>query len=208
MNQSFLTGEQFEIRRGDMRAVITELGAGLRLFSIADQAAIDGFSELEMPSFGRGQVLIPFPNRVASGKYEFQNTSYQLSLTDVQFHHAIHGFTRWMNWQPVSHDEDSLVLSLVLHAQPWYPFVLALEVRYALMQTGLQVQTSAQNVGSSAVPFGTGNHPYFTVGSSTINQDYLRVPAQSYLSTDDQLIPVLPPVRVGGTPYDFREMRE
>ena len=72
MNQSFLTGEQFEIRRGDMRAVITELGAGLRLFSIADQAVIDGFSEREMPSFGRGQVLIPFPNRVASGRYVFQ----------------------------------------------------------------------------------------------------------------------------------------
>jgi aldose 1-epimerase len=69
------------------------------------------------------------------------------------------------------------------------------------------VHTSAQNIGSSALPFGTGNHPYFTVGSSTINLDYLRIPAQSYLSTDDQLIPVMPPVRVADTPYDFREMR-
>ena len=204
---SFPSGDQFEIRRGTMRAVITEMGAGLRALSVGDLAVLDGYDQRATPSMGHGQVLIPFPNRIANGTYVFRDVHYQLPLNEVAHRHAIHGFSRSMNWRPTSHDENSLVMSLVLHAQPGYPFVLSLQERYTLTETGLEVQTTARNSGTDGLPYGVGHHPYVTVGSATIDEDRLHISAESYFRTDQQLIPVLPPVSVSNTTYDFRTTR-
>ena len=202
--ESLPSGRQFEIRREDKRAVITEVGATLRAFEVGGREFLFTFSRNQMSQFSEGQVLIPFPNRINHGMYVFNGVTEQLPLSEPARQNAIHGLTRWMNWRAVRHEEDLVVMSLVLHAQDGYPFVLFLLETYELTSEGLRVQTDAQNIGSTALPYGHGHHPYLTVGTNLINPDILRLPAKSYFLTNDRLIPIPPAVSVAGTPFDFR----
>lgn len=202
--ESLPSGRQFEIRRGDKRAVITEVGAGLRVFAVGGRELLFTYSQNEMSMFSEGQVLIPFPNRIDHGMYVFNGVTEQLPLSEPARQNAIHGLTRWMNWQLEEQQGDQVTLSLVLHAQDGYPFVLSLRETYELTAKGLRVQTVAQNIGATSLPYGVGHHPYLTVGTDLINPDILRLPARSYFLTNDRLIPLPPAVSVAGTPFDFR----
>jgi len=203
--ESLPSGLQFEIHRGNMSAVITEVGAGLRVFSVGGQEFLFTFSQDQMSMFSEGQVLIPFPNRIDMGSYVFNGVTEQLPLSEPARMNAIHGLTRWMNWLLVRNEGHRVIMSLVLHAQDGYPFVLSLQETYALTDRGLEVQTVAQNIGSTALPYGHGHHPYLTVGTDLINTDTLRLPANSYFLTNSRLIPIPPAVPVTGTPFDFRK---
>ena len=205
---SLPTGRQFTIRSGNMRAVITEVGAGIRVFSVGGHDIIEAFPPDEMPRYSHGQVLLPFPNRVNEGKYTFNGTALQLPIDEVPRNNAIHGLTRWMNWNVVSHEDNHIVLSLILHAQEGYPFVLSLQISYTVTERGLEVETTARNIGKTALPYGVAHHPYFSVGTETINSNILRIPARSCFLTNERLIPHLPAVSVTGTPYDFVAPRE
>jgi aldose 1-epimerase len=55
------SGEQFEITAGDQKAVVVEVGGGLRSYSAGGRAVVDGYAADEMSSSGRGQALIPWP---------------------------------------------------------------------------------------------------------------------------------------------------
>jgi aldose 1-epimerase len=202
--ESLPSGLQFEIHRGNMSAVITEVGATLRVFEVGGQEFLFTFSQDQMSMFSEGQVLIPFPNRIDMGSYVFNGVTEQLPLSEPARRNAIHGLTRWMNWLLVRNEGHRVIMSLVLHAQDGYPFVLSLQETYALTDRGLEVQTVAQNIGSTALPYGHGHHPYLTVGTDLINTDTLRLPANSYFLTNSRLIPIPPAVPVTGTQFDFR----
>src|SRR6516164_8335965 len=51
------TGDQWVIGHGEDRAVITEVGATLRSFTVGDRSLIEGFASDEWSHGGRGQVL-------------------------------------------------------------------------------------------------------------------------------------------------------
>jgi aldose 1-epimerase len=201
------SGEQVEIAAGDQRSVIVEVGGGIRSFSVDGRAVLDGYGRDEMCNSGRGQVLIPWPNRLEDGRYEFEQRSHQLPLTDVATANAIHGLVRWARWTISERDRHRAVVEHLLHPQPGYPFTLALRVEYALSANGLEVSTTATNPGSNVVPYGAGAHPYLTVGTPTVDAAFLRVPARTVLLFDER---GLPRARqpVDGTAYDFRRTRE
>ena len=200
------TGEQFEIFHGDQQVTVTEVGATLRSFQVAGREILDTFGPDEMSDFSRGQVLLPFPNRVEDGLYEFDGKEKQLPLTEPERNNAIHGLTRWLNWTPLRRTDSSVVLGQRLYPQDGYPFTLALEMEYALSDAGLMVATTATNAGPVSLPFGAGYHPYLTVGTPLIDAATLRLPASTYLETDDRLIPT-GQTSVEGTDFDFREER-
>ncbi len=112
-----------------------------------------------------------------------------------------------MNWRAIQHEGHRVVMGLLLHPQPGYPFTLALEIEYALSADGLSVRTSARNAGSRALPYGTGHHPYLTVGTEHIDAALLRIPARSVLEVDQRLIPTGRMPAVDGTKFDFRVPR-
>ena len=200
------TGEQFEIVHGDQSAVVAEVGATLRSFSVAGLELLDTFAEDEMSDVCRGQVLLPFPNRIAGGLYVFEGGEQQLPITEPAMGGALHGLTRWLDWRPLGKTASGVTLGQRLHPQDGYPFVLDLQIEYALSDLGLTVTTNATNIGSTALPFGAGYHPYFTVGTPTIDAAILKLPAGAYLETDDRLIPT-GKAPVEGTDFDFREGR-
>jgi hypothetical protein len=65
------TGEQIEIAAADQQAVVVEVGGGLRSYSAGGRKLVDGYGADEMSSSCRGQAMIPWPNRLQDGSYEF-----------------------------------------------------------------------------------------------------------------------------------------
>ena len=187
--------------------MITEVGAGLRTYTLGDRPILDGYGESEVASAGRGQVLIPWPNRLQGGVYEFGGKSHQLPLTEADAGNAIHGLVRWGAWSVGDRDADRLVMEHTLHPQPGYPFALSVSVEYSLSDDGLRVTSTATNIGGETCPYGSGQHPYLTVGTDTVDTVLLRVPGRTMLRTDEKKIPI-GAVAVEGTQHDFRRERE
>ena len=164
------SGDQIEIAFGDQRAVVVEVGGGLRTYSADGHDVLDGYGVDERCPSGRGQLLIPWPNRIRDGQYDFDGQSHQLPLTEPELGNAIHGLVRWAAWEIGEREPSRVVMQHVIHPQPGYPFALALRVEYALSNDGLSVRTTATNVGADACPYGSGSHPYLTHGTTTIDR--------------------------------------
>lgn len=199
------SGEQFELSHADQRAVVVEVGGGLRSYTLGGRDLLDGYAATEMCRSGRGQVLAPWPNRIEDGRYEFDGRSHQLALTEPENGNAIHGLVRWAAWRAERRESDNVRMEHVVHPQPGYPFSLSLAVEYELAADGLSVRTTATNVGADACPYGCGMHPYLTLGTA-VDPLTLRVPGRTVLRSDARGLPV-GAVPTDGTDYDFRRPR-
>jgi aldose 1-epimerase len=191
---------------GDQRAVITEVGAGLRSYLADGRAVVDGYEAGELAPSGRGQLLIPWPNRIEDGSYEFGGRRHQLPLDEPERQNAIHGLVRWSAWRIAERETDSAALEHVLRPQPGYPFSLALRVEYRLSDDGLTVRTAATNIGAETAPYGSGAHPYLAVGGDLVDAAELRAPAGTVLKANERGIPT-GAAPVDGTDLDFRTTR-
>jgi aldose 1-epimerase len=200
------SGKQITIAAADQQAVVVEVGGGLRSYSACGRELVDGYRADEMSSWGRGQVLIPWPNRLEDGNYEFDGRRHQLPLNEPEHRNAIHGLVRWAAWTAAAHERHRAVMEHVLHPQPGYPFSLGISIEYALLDSGLQVRTTATNLGTDPCPFGSGAHPYLTLGTATIDRLILRAPGRTVLRSDERGLPVGAEA-VEGKEYDFRKPR-
>ncbi len=206
MSVSAPSGEQIGIAHADQRAVVTGVGAGLRAYSVAGRDVVNGYGVEEMATAGRGQMLIPWPNRLQDGQYDFEGRRHQLPLTEPEHANAIHGLVRWSVWNAAVRESDRVVMAHRLHPQPGYPFTLDLSIEYSLSAHGLSVQTTATNVGPDRCPYGCGAHPYLSVGTDTVDTSVLQAAGRTVLQADERGIPT-GATAVAGTEYDFREPR-
>ncbi|MEU6064483.1 MULTISPECIES: aldose 1-epimerase family protein [Streptomyces] len=200
------TGRQLTLRHHDHTAVAVELGGTLRSYSVGERQVLHGFGADDRVTGGRGQILVPWPNRVSGGRYRWGGEDLQLPLSEPEHGNAIHGLLRWTSWQVTESDGHRAVLESTLWPQPGYPFHLQVRAEYAVGDTGLEVTVTAWNRGDSIAPYGVGQHPYLTVGTATVDEVLLTVPAETWLRTDDRGLPVAEEP-VAGTPYDFRTAR-
>jgi aldose 1-epimerase len=200
------TGRQVEISSGDQRATVVEFGGALRSYTVGSHPRIEGYGRDEMASGSRGQPLMPWPNRIASGSYEFRGTQHQLALSEPAKNNAIHGLVRYANWNVATVETHRVTLTHTLHPRPGYPFLLGLELEYRLGETGLVVRATATNLGDGSCPYGAGFHPYLTLDSARIDTLELCIPAGAYYLSDDNMIPIGCET-VAGTAYDFRNAR-
>jgi len=200
------SGEQVELTHGDRRAVVVEVGGGLRTYSVGGRDVLDGYAMDEMCASGRGQVLMPWPNRIEDGRYTFDGREHQLPLTEAAAGNAIHGLVRWSSWPVAERTEERVVLERLLHPQPGYPFALELRIEYRLDADGLTVRTTATNAGEAPCPFASGMHPYFTLGTPTVDALTLTVPARTVVASGPRGLPGRAQ-DVEGTDYDFRRPR-
>ncbi len=145
--------------------VVVEVGGGVREWN----GVLLGYAADEMCTAGRGQVLAPWPNRLAEGRYEWDGAELQLPVNEVTNGSAIHGLVRWASWRAVEQEPSRVVLEHVLHPQPGYPFALRLRVEYRLAESGLAVRTEAENLGNRAAPFGAGHHPYVIAATGRVD---------------------------------------
>ncbi len=201
------SGAQHEIRYGNAVATLVEVGGGLRTYTVGGRDVLDGYALDEMCSGGRGQHLLPWPNRIRDGAYSWEGRAIQAALNDFPGRHAIHGLTRWQSWKLGEHTASAASMMLRLHPAQGYPFSLDLSARHELSASGLTVTVRAANIGRQAAPFAYAPHPYLASGSGAlVDLDVLHVPADSCLLPDDDGInTVAAPCE--GSGVDFRTPR-
>ncbi|GAB3298494.1 galactose mutarotase [Epidermidibacterium keratini] len=199
------SGEQWSIEYADQRLTVVQVGGGIREYAVGGSPVLAGYPASAKADAGRGQLLMPWPNRVRDGKYTFAGRDQQLALTEPARSNASHGLVRWSLWTLEAHESSRLVVSYSLLPQQGWDYPLQLRVRYELGADGLTVTPEATNIGDGPAPFGFGAHPYLTLGEQRVDELTLRVPANTVLKVDDRLIPTgTTPVPAG---LDFREPR-
>ena len=200
------SGEQIELIHEEQRAVVVEVGAGVRQYAVGARHVLDPYAEYEICDGAHGAPLIPWPNRVGDGRYSFDGVEHRLALSEPAAANAIHGLLRWRPWQVLERERARVVMGASLHPQPGYPFALDLRIAYELSDDGLAVRTTAVNVGDSACPYGAGQHPYLSAGEALVDECLLELPASTRLLTDERRLPSgQEPVR--GGELDFRRAR-
>jgi aldose 1-epimerase len=200
------SGEQVELASGDMRLVVVTMGGGMRQLTYGDWQVLDGYGADEIPPGASGQPLIPWPNRLADGRYEFDGQTYQVPLTEPDKRNALHGFARWMTWRVEEHEASRARLALEMYPRAGYPFALRIAIEYRVTAAAVSVTTTAVNAGRCRLPYANGFHPYVDAGAARIDECALELPAATWIETDARQIPIARR-SVEGTDYDFRTSR-
>jgi aldose 1-epimerase len=201
------TGAQFELRRGRQRLVVTEIGAGVRSWTVGGQELLAGFSAGEYDATFAGRVLVPWPNRVRDGRYTLDGVEYRLELSEPERGNALHGLVLQSRWRGVRTSARRVSLSYALAPRTGYPFELALAVSYELASGGVVMTVQATNVGAERAPFGAGFHPYLIPCTTDVDDMVLEIPARTRVPVDDRLLPTGSATPVDGTELDFRRAR-
>jgi aldose 1-epimerase len=198
------SGAQHELRHGTQRATVVDVGAAIRAYSVDGRDVLEPFDVVAMSDGGHGAVLVPWPNRLADGRYAFDGVEHRLALTEPATRCAIHGLLRWTSWTADRHDGASVTMTARLRPQPGYPFDLLVQVTYGVDDVGLTVTTRATNVGDRACPYGAGQHPYLSAGGGSLDDCEATIPARTRITTDpDRQLPT-GTEPVDGTTYDLR----
>lgn len=204
---TYPSGHQVEITFNDQRATVVEVGGGIRSYEVGSRSVLDPYPINSMCDGAHGAPLIPWPNRLADGKYRFDGVEYQVALSEPEKHNAIHGLLRWRAWEVVRTSSAGVTMGVRLHPMSGYPFLLDVEVDYTLNDDGLTVTTTATNAGVSPCPYGVGQHPYLSPGVGLIDQCTLQIEAGVRIITDDERQLPIGAEAVDHTAYDFREPR-
>ncbi|OFI37759.1 aldose epimerase [Arthrobacter sp. SW1] len=189
-SRRFASGRQYEIRRGDALALVTELAAGLRLFSRGGVQLTESYADDVLPPGATGITLAPWANRVEGGVWYLDGTKQQLDITEVGRNNASHGLLRNASYALVDEDEFSVTLESVIFPQHGYPFLARHRVRYGIdAELALRVSQTLINDSHAKAPFVLGAHPYLRIGDTAPEELSLTVKAATRLVADERLIP-------------------
>jgi len=199
------SGDQYRIGHGEHRATVTQVGAALREYSVGGRDVVVPFGADEINPVFNSAVLLPWPNRLADGSYEYGGVTHQLPITEPDRRTALHGLAAFERWSVVEHTGSAVTLELELVARPGYPFQIVAQIRYSLSDAGLEVTLDVTNVGADTAPYGCGFHPWLSTGGASLDECTVRLDAATRVTTDDRLLPT------GTEPasgiYDLREPR-
>ncbi|MHB1262353.1 MAG: aldose epimerase family protein [Thermoplasmatota archaeon] len=196
---------------GDLRATVSPFGASLRRLWVERSGhpphdLLWGYSGTANKKGGQGDVLIPFPGRIAAGTYAFDGKRHELGKNDKDGPNAIHGFVRGKLWDvgPTGPNSAQFRTRIAAKDHPGYPFDLDVGVGYELLDTGLACAFVVHNAGDSPAPVGAGFHPY-VAASAGLEGTVLGLPASQLV----EFAGLLPTGRVIDVPagLDFRQPR-
>jgi aldose 1-epimerase len=199
-------------------------GAALLNFDVPRGGAAfdiaDGYrdaAEIVAHSGSRFAIMAPFGGRIADARYVFDGHAEDLQPGVEGAARAIrHGFVRGVDFAVATLVADDASAQVVLttaaiRPQAGYPHAIDLEVAYLLDDGGLTLEVRMRNVGDSVAPCFFGWHPYFRVGEGPVDDWEVRIPAQTLVRTDAELIALAGDaayVPVDDAPaLDFREPR-
>jgi aldose 1-epimerase len=180
---------QYELHLGDQEAVVTEVGAALRVYHVDGRDVVVPFAADEIAGAFHGAVLVPWPNRLRDGQYTFDGVHYQVPVTEPARRTALHGLAVWERWSAIEQESHRVTLRLDLVPTPGYPFPLRSTVTYELTEDGLAVTLTTCNLGRRDAPYGAGFHPWLSPGEGALDAATLSLDADSWVPTDDRLLP-------------------
>lgn len=199
------SGTQYVIAHGAQRAVIVEVGAMVREYTVGGRDVFVPWPEDERAPVFNGAVLIPWPNRLRDGAYAINGLRQQLAQSEPDRTNALHGLACWERWSLVATTPNEVTLELALPAQKGWPFQLTTRIRYALTDDGLAVTLTTRNVGEGIAPYGVGFHPWLSPGGADLDECTVRLDARSHVTVDERLLPTGTEPATG--PYDLTTQR-
>lgn len=197
------SGVQTTIRFQDQVATIVEVGGGIRAYEVGGRQVLQPYAADAICDGAHGAPLIPWPNRLADGKYTFDGVAQQVPLTEPAKGNAIHGLTRWRSWTPTESGESAVTMATTLRPSPGYPHALALRIRYKLGADGLTVTTTARNIGEADCPLALGQHPYLSPGPGSLDECILEFDAATRVCVDPVRQLPVGAQATAGTDFDF-----
>lgn len=188
------SGEDITIRsraRGSrLEVTIAAVAAALRAFVVDGIDIVPRYAPRGIPSMGSGIVMVPWPNRVADGRWILDGAAQQLDVSEPEKNNALHGLLRHTRYQVLWRDESSVTLGAGVYTANGYPFLLETSVRYSVDEAGLTATHFVRNHSASPAPIALGTHPYFQIGDVRTDDLVLTSPATRVYVDDARSLPV------------------
>lgn len=205
------TGNQYTIRHNDYEATITQLGATLRRFTWRNTDIVVPLGADDLISCCHGQILIPFPNRVADATYQFEGVTYTLPIDEHERKTALHGYGYRAYWELLSCTTNQVSLVWRAPNMNGYPFDIVTVATWQLDDQGIHLTLSTSNHGANNAPWAAAIHPWLCNGLQGYGDEIdalnaqcrLRLPAKTHVCVNDYLIPI-GTENVEGTRFDLR----
>ena len=196
---------KYRIEHGKYVAEISSTGAALSALTYMDSHLIE---PRKHPRYFSGEILAPWPNRIADGCYNFAGTQYNLDRNEASRNNALHGLVFDKTWDIVSSDISQLTMKINIDEPDRYPGELQLEIRYSLDDLGLMTHLIAKNISAKTLPYGASTHPYIVLDDANSVDEYtLQMGSSEVLLTDsERLLPTIL-VDVEKFEFDFRTPR-
>lgn len=187
------TGEHF--------SVVPEFGANLNELVVRDRnenlEIIRGYKSreefLRLEGF-KNVLMVPFPNRIENGEYEFQGRKYRLPINEESNRNSLHGLVYSLRFnlveKMITDDFGAMGLELFYdRLYAGYPFAFRLLVRFILWKnSSLEVIFVITNVDKVEIPMGVGWHPIFELGDR-VDCFQLKLPVKKMFVLNDRMIP-------------------
>ncbi len=160
---------------------------------------LDGYispqdAEKNLETSFKGSNLLPFPNRIADGKYSFHDQLFHFPINFHQENNAIHGLLFNQELKVIDQEDGEIGCMLILEYQAeeseGYPFKYHFKINYRLSEDrGFECKVKFTNLMDQSIPVGHGWHPYFRLGENAIDNLLLQFPAKDILKVDKRSIP-------------------
>ncbi len=200
-----------------MSAGILSYGAIIHCLNVPDKKGavcdvVCGYDDLSSYIEGdgyQGSVVGRFANRIAGATFELNGVTYNLYKNDND--NTLHGGNKGLNTKVYTVKEDAqnnaLVMSTVMEdMEEGYPGRVELTVTYTLTEdNALAIRYQAKTDKDTIINI--TNHAYFNLSgfaSGSVLGHLLQLDADTYLPTNESLIPTGELRSVENTPFDFR----
>lgn len=179
-----LSGNVVELVSKDYQATLVSVGAGIARLTYKGKDIVMPHAVDKVAPSHMGKTLIPWPNRIADGTYNWQGNDYKLWINEFVTPAAIHGLCAYEQWDIAEQSQSSVTFKHIIAARVGYPFTLEATVTYTLDDGndvrgtgslqgtgGLHIKMQVQNLSSVDAPIAIGSHPYLTC-DYVLNDEY------------------------------------
>jgi aldose 1-epimerase len=105
--------------------------------------------------------LVPFSNRVAGARLEWQGTLYPLVRSNGAEPHAIHGIGWQRAWEVLEADDTFALLSFEHRGDSSWPFAFDASQTFRVSPNTVEFTLAMTNQSGRDAPAGLGWHPFF-----------------------------------------------
>jgi aldose 1-epimerase len=190
---------QFKTSKASLTVIpeFSGLIADLQLFNgdstIAIMDSYQSVDDLAAKNGYKSHYLLPFPNRMKDGKYDFEGKSYQFPVNDTQTNNNLHGFLETIPMEIIDNkmigNQRVVTLKGDFDGSDYFPFPFEFILKYFLSNSDLTIESTIKNVGKTNMPIGYGWHPYFKLDTEKVNDLSLQFPDCEAVIIDDRMMP-------------------
>ncbi|MCF0237772.1 MAG: galactose mutarotase [Sphaerochaetaceae bacterium] len=207
------TIDKIVLKSSSSEVTLLTLGATIQSWKVANRDIIVGSDSIAIYKKGcghMGEVVAPYANRIAKGKFTFQGEQYNLDINNGQ--NNLHsgsanlGAKIWEVTRCESTYDGGCVTFVQNHKHLDGGFLgnIGFEVTYILEGDALTLDYKALSDRDTVV--NPTNHAYFNLNKNAepdIRNHKCFIAASKYVSVDESLIPTAI-AEVEGTDFDFR----